>query len=130
LASKILESKILESTVPESAILESTVPKSAILESTVLESRVLESIERILDEKVRPVLREHGGDVRVASFADGVLKVKMQGACNNCPSAVFDVEQLVASEIREAISEVREVTLAVGVSDELLEMARELMKNR
>jgi Fe-S cluster biogenesis protein NfuA len=95
-----------------------------------LSSTVLESIERVLDEKVRPILREHGGDVRVASFADGVLKVKMQGACNNCPSAVFDVEQLVAAEIREAVPEVKEVVLAVGVSDELLEMARELMRNR
>ena len=95
-----------------------------------MSSAILESIERILDEKVRPVLREHSGDVRVASFADGVLKVKMQGNCNNCPSAVFDVEQLVAAEIREAIPEVREVALTAGVSDELLEMARELMKSR
>ena len=91
---------------------------------------VLESIELVLYEKVRPVLREHGGDVRAASFEDGVLKVRMQGACNNCPSAVFDVERLVAAEIREAVPEVRKVALAVGVSDELLEMARELMKSR
>ena len=66
----------------------------------------------------------------MASFADGVLKVKMQGNCSNCPSAVFDVEQLVAAEILEAIPNVRKVVLAVGVSDELLEMARRLMKNR
>jgi Fe-S cluster biogenesis protein NfuA len=91
---------------------------------------VLESIERVLDGKVRPVLREHGGDVRVASFGDGVLRVKMQGACNNCPSAVFDIERLVAAEVRDAIPDVKDVVLAAGVSDELLEMARELMKNR
>jgi Fe-S cluster biogenesis protein NfuA len=89
---------------------------------------VLESIEGVLDESVRPVLREHQGDVRVVSFEDGVLKVKMQGNCNNCPSAVFDVEQLVAAEVQAAIPEVTRVALDVGVSDELLEMARELMK--
>jgi Fe-S cluster biogenesis protein NfuA len=89
----------------------------------------LESIERVLEERVRPVLREHGGGIRVLSFEDGVLKVKMQGSCNNCPSAVFDVEQLVAAEVRAANPEVRRVDLAAGVSDELLEMARELMKN-
>jgi Fe-S cluster biogenesis protein NfuA len=91
---------------------------------------VLESIERVLDEKVRPILREHEGDVRVVSFEDGVLKVKMQGACNNCPSAVFDVERLVAAEVQGAVPEVKDVALAAGVSDELLEMARELMKSR
>jgi Fe-S cluster biogenesis protein NfuA len=91
---------------------------------------VLESIERVLDERVRPVLREHEGGIQVVSFENGVLKVKMQGSCNNCPSAVFDVERLVAAEVQAAIPEVERVTLAVGVSDELLEMARKLMKNR
>ena len=93
-------------------------------------STALESIEQVLDESVRPVLREHAGDVRVVSFEDGVLKVKMQGSCNNCPSAVFDVEQLVAAEVQAAIPQVKSVALAVGVSDDLLEMARELMKSR
>ena len=88
---------------------------------------VLESIERVLDESIRPILREHDGDVRVVSFEDGVLKVRMQGSCANCPSAVFDVEQLVAAGVRAALPEVEHVTLAVGVSDELLEMARGLM---
>jgi Fe-S cluster biogenesis protein NfuA len=91
---------------------------------------VLDSIERVLDESVRPVLREHGGDVRVMSFENGALRVKMRGNCNNCPSAVFDVEQLVAAEVRAAVPEVESVALAAGVSDELLEMARALMKNR
>jgi Fe-S cluster biogenesis protein NfuA len=95
-----------------------------------LSSAVLESVERVLDEKVRPILREHGGDVRVASFEGGVLKVKMQGACNNCPSAVFDVERLVAAEVQGAVPEVGNVALAAGVSDERLEMARELLKSR
>jgi Fe-S cluster biogenesis protein NfuA len=98
--------------------------------SAALESAALESIERVLDKSVRPVLREHEGDVRVVSFEDGVLKVKMQGACNNCPSAVFDVERLVAAEVQAAVPQVKRVALAAGVSDELLEMARELMKNR
>jgi Fe-S cluster biogenesis protein NfuA len=92
----------------------------------VLDS-VLDAIERVLDESVRPVLREHEGNVRVVSFEDGVLKVKMQGRCNNCPSAVSDVEQFVAAEVQAAVPEVTRVALTAGVSDELLEMARELM---
>jgi Fe-S cluster biogenesis protein NfuA len=90
----------------------------------------LETIERVLDENVRPILREHGGNVGVVSFNDGVLKIRMQGQCNNCPSAVTDVEQLVASEIQAAVPEVSHVSLVVGVSEELLAMARSILAMR
>ena len=93
-------------------------------------SATLETIERILDKNVRPVLQGHGGNVEVVSFEDGVLKVKMLGQCCNCPSAVFDVEQLVAAEIQAVVPEVSRVSLVTGVSDELLDMARALMKDR
>ncbi|MDR1875678.1 MAG: NifU family protein [Synergistaceae bacterium] len=93
-------------------------------------SATIESIERVLDSSVRPILRGHGGDIGVVSFEEGVLKVRMQGNCNNCPSAVADVEQLAATEIQAAVPEVKRVVPVTGVSDELLEMARALMKNR
>ena len=89
-----------------------------------------ESIERILNKNVRPVLREHGGNVRVLSFRGGALKMRMEGNCSNCPSAVTEVEQLVAAEVRKAVPEVESVLLVAGVSDELLEMGRKLMRNR
>jgi Fe-S cluster biogenesis protein NfuA len=93
-----------------------------------LPSDTLAHVERVLDEKVRPILRGHGGDIVVASLTDGGLQVKMRGSCANCPSAVYDVEQLVAVEVRDAVPEVRSVTLLTGVSDELLAMARTLLK--
>jgi Fe-S cluster biogenesis protein NfuA len=90
----------------------------------------LETIERVLDENVRPILREHGGNVGVVSLDNGALKVRMQGQCSNCPSAVTDVEQLVAAEIQAAVPEVSHVSLVTGVSDELLEMARKILAMR
>jgi Fe-S cluster biogenesis protein NfuA len=93
-------------------------------------STVLESIERVLNESVRPVLREHSGNIGVVSFEDGVLKVRMLGGCNNCPSAVSEIEQLAAAEIQAAVPEVTRVALVAGVSEELLEMARTIMRLR
>lgn len=90
--------------------------------------KVKDRIEGVLDEKLRPLLRTHGGDIEVMAFENGVLKVKMLGSCNNCPSAVSDVEDLAAAEVRAAVPEVERVMLVSGVSDELLETAKALMK--
>ena len=49
---------------------------------------MLERIEQVLDEKVRPALRTHDGDIKVVRVEDGVLYFRMLGQCSNCPSAV------------------------------------------
>ncbi|MFR3992960.1 MAG: NifU family protein [Angelakisella sp.] len=57
---------------------------------------MLERIEQVLDEKVRPALRTHDGDIKVVRVEDGVLYFRMLGQCSNCPSAVVTAEELVA----------------------------------
>lgn len=86
-------------------------------------------INTVLDEKVRPLLHEHNGDIQVLAFDDGVLRVKMTGMCHNCPSAVFETEQFVSEEIKSVVSEVKTVLLVTGVGDDLLKAARILMKH-
>jgi Fe-S cluster biogenesis protein NfuA len=90
-----------------------------------------ERIERALDEKVRPALRADGGGVEVVSFEEGALTVKFLGKCAGCPSAAFEIEELVAAGLRDDVPEVRSVAAASGVSGELLEAARSLLaRNR
>lgn len=95
-----------------------------------MSDKLLESIEELLDKSVRPVLQEHFGNIRIVCLNDGVLKVKMLGRCSNCPSAVFENEQLVAEEVKRNIPEVKEVILINEVSDELLSEAKALMGRR
>ena len=47
----------------------------------------LKRIETVLDEKVRPALRAHGGDITADRLENGVLYVKLLGQCAGCPSA-------------------------------------------
>jgi Fe-S cluster biogenesis protein NfuA len=91
------------------------------------ERDVLERIESVLDEKIRPYLRTHGGDVEIQSLADGVLRVKMLGGCGNCPSAVFEMEQMVAEVLTDAVQDVRSVSVVTGVSASLLAEARAIL---
>ena len=91
---------------------------------------MLERIELVLDEKVRPALRTHDGDIKVVRVEDGVLYFRMLGQCSNCPSAVVTAEELVAPPILEAIPELRQVVLDTTVSDELWQDAMELLRRR
>lgn len=87
-------------------------------------------IEQVLDERVRPVLHRHNGNVEIVSFEDGVLSVRLLGMCTNCPSALATTEALVGGEVKAALSYVQSVMLVSGVSDGMLEMAREILLSR
>lgn len=48
----------------------------------------LQSINALLDERVRPALRKDGGDIQVLGLVGNQLRVRYQGACGTCPSAI------------------------------------------
>lgn len=88
-------------------------------------------IEQALDERVRPQLALHGGDVELVDCDDeGVLRVRLVGQCAGCPSASLTAQMLVAEEVRAAVPKVSRVVLLGGVSDGLLAQARELLARR
>ena len=90
----------------------------------------LENIEKVLDERVRPDLALHGGNIMVTELKGDALYVRLLGACSGCLSADTTMETLVESELKEAFSQLKSVTLITGVSDQLLEEARRLLKER
>ena len=45
-------------------------------------------LEELLETLVRPALREHGGDVELVRYENGVLRLKMLGRCAGCPGPV------------------------------------------
>jgi Fe-S cluster biogenesis protein NfuA len=91
---------------------------------------LIDDIERILDEKVRPLLGLHEGNVRIVALEDGVLQLRLLGGCSGCPSASFDAEALFEAEIMTAVRDVKEIVLIGGVSESLLDQARSLMTPR
>ncbi len=88
---------------------------------------LLKQVEQELDACVRPTLGQHGGDVRVVSFEDGLLKLRMLGPCANCPSAVYENEELFEGELKRRIPELDKVQIVTGVSDELIREAKALL---
>ena len=87
-------------------------------------------IESVLDEKVRPSLRAHGGEIAVDHLEAGVLYVKLLGQCAGCPSADLTNETLVEAELTRALPGlVRKVAVIQTVSDELWEQAKKLLRD-
>ncbi|MBQ9330848.1 MAG: NifU family protein [Oscillibacter sp.] len=90
----------------------------------------LARIEAVLEEKVRPALRAHGGEIAVDHLEGKVLYVKLLGQCAGCPSADITNETIVQEELVRALPElVEQVSVIQTVSDELWEQAKRLLRD-
>ncbi|AAM24936.1 MAG: Nitrogen-fixing NifU domain protein [Caldanaerobacter subterraneus] len=68
-----------------------------------------ERVEEILN-LIKPSLQADGGDVELVDVTeDGVVKVKLTGACGGCPFATLTLKEGIERAIKEEIPEVKEV---------------------
>ena len=67
-----------------------------------------EKIEKAL-AKVRAGLQQDGGDLELVSIEDGVVKVRLKGACAGCPMSQMTLTNFVEAELKKAVPEVKRV---------------------
>ena len=67
-----------------------------------------EKVEAILTQ-VRPTLQSDGGDVELVDVNEGVVKLKLKGACAGCPMATMTLRHGIERILKEKIPEVKEV---------------------
>jgi Fe-S cluster biogenesis protein NfuA len=73
---------------------------------------MLEEVKKVLDT-IRPALQADGGDVELVEVtADGVVKVKLVGACGHCPMSTMTLKNGIEKTLMQKIPGVKEV---VGV---------------
>ena len=71
-----------------------------------------EEVKKALAE-IRPYLQADGGDVELVEVTDdGIVKVRMTGACSGCPMATMTLKMRIERMIKQRVPEVKEV---VGV---------------
>lgn len=87
-------------------------------------------IEAVLEERVRPLLRAHGGDVEVLEVLDGEVRFRLLGQCSGCPAADMTGESLVQAELLGHVPGVTSAVLVHPASSELLCQAREILRRR
>jgi Fe-S cluster biogenesis protein NfuA len=68
-----------------------------------------EKVEAAL-KKIRPMLAADGGSVDLVDVsADGVVKVKLKGACGSCPMSQMTLKMAIERIIKQEVAEVKEV---------------------
>jgi Fe-S cluster biogenesis protein NfuA len=67
-----------------------------------------EQVEEVLKE-IRPALRADGGDVELVDVDEGVVKVRLTGACGGCPMSQMTLKMGIERRLRERLPEVKSV---------------------
>ncbi len=67
-----------------------------------------EKVEAALEE-IRPNLQADGGDVELVGIDDGIVSVKLTGACAGCPMSTMTLKNGIERILRDRIPEVKEV---------------------
>lgn len=60
-------------------------------------------------EKLRPFIQSDGGDVELIDVEEGIVKLRLLGACGSCPSSMVTLKAGIERALMEEIPEVVEV---------------------
>lgn len=89
----------------------------------------MDELQKAIDEKVRPSLQEHGGDIELLEVtADGYAKVRLTGACSACPGAQETLSELVETALKEVCPDIKGVIPVTQVNQELIDMALKILR--
>ena len=85
-----------------------------------MDSRVAR-IDALLDE-VRPYLAAHGGGVELLGIEEGVVRLRLQGVCNGCPSSAVTLKLAVEEAIERAAPDIERIEAEGEVAPGLLQI--------
>ena len=71
-----------------------------------------ERIQEVLNQ-IRPHLQADGGDVELVDVEEGVVTVKLTGACNGCPMSQMTLKNGIERVLKENVPEVKSVEAAI-----------------
>ena len=67
-----------------------------------MEESVRNKVEKALEE-MRPQLQADGGDIELVEVENGIVKVKMRGACAGCPMSAMTLQWGVESFLKKKV---------------------------
>jgi Fe-S cluster biogenesis protein NfuA len=69
---------------------------------------IYDEVLEVLD-KLRPFLQRDGGDVDLVDVEDGIVKLKLMGACGSCPSSTITLKAGIERALVEEVEGITEV---------------------
>jgi Fe-S cluster biogenesis protein NfuA len=71
-------------------------------------NNMYDEVLEVLD-KLRPFLQRDGGDVELVDVEDGIVKLRLVGACGSCPSSTITLKAGIERALLEEVEGVQEV---------------------
>lgn len=67
-----------------------------------------EKVQAAID-KIRPMLQADGGDVELIDVKDGIVQVRLQGACSGCPMSQMTLKNGIERMIKQEVPDIKSV---------------------
>lgn len=73
-----------------------------------------QKIQKVIDEKINPMVAQHGGRIDLVDYANKTAFIRMSGGCQGCSSSKLTLQQGVERELFAAIPRIQRI---VDVTD-------------
>ncbi|KAL9113252.1 MAG: hypothetical protein Q9227_002587 [Pyrenula ochraceoflavens] len=83
------------------------------------DSEVVSMIKELLETRIRPAIIEDGGDIEFRGFEDGMVLLKLRGACRTCDSSTVTLKNGIESMLMHYIEEVKGVNQVLDQEEEI-----------
>lgn len=94
------------------------------------DSETVQMIKELLDTRIRPSIQDDGGDIEYRGFEDGVVKLKLKGACRTCDSSTVTLKNGIENMLMHYVPEVTAVEQAFDAEDEVSQLEFEKLERR
>jgi Fe-S cluster biogenesis protein NfuA len=79
----------------------------------------VQMIKELLDTRIRPTIQDDGGDIEYVDFKDGIVLVKLKGACRSCDSSTITLKNGIENMLMHYIAEVKGVEQVLDEQEEI-----------
>ncbi|RDW70610.1 NifU family protein [Aspergillus mulundensis] len=83
------------------------------------DDEVVSMIKELLETRIRPAIQEDGGDIEFRGFENGIVLLKLRGACRTCDSSTVTLRNGIESMLMHYIEEVQGVEQAIDEEEEI-----------
>lgn len=83
------------------------------------DDEVVAMIKELLETRVRPAIQDDGGDLEYRGFHDGIVMLKLRGACRTCDSSTVTLKNGIESMLMHYIEEVKGIEQVLDEEEEI-----------
>ena len=76
------------------------------------DSEVVSMIKELLETRIRPAIQEDGGDIEFRGFEDGMVLLKLRGACRTCDSSTVTLKNGIENMLMHYVSRLSRLPLS------------------